>query len=106
MGVGSGLEASTFLYIGIVLVAVLLAGLFGLLIYKGFSHVIFALAWGLVVGGGLSNLLERARQGAVTDFIVIDLDFIQSGIFNIADLGNLVGIVFLIISVLFYSRWI
>lgn len=48
---------------------------------------------GLLLGGGLGNLLDRVRTGAVTDFIV----FRDSGPANLADQAITVGIVGLLI---------
>ena len=49
-------------------------------------------AWipGLVVGGAVSNLIDRVRFGAVRDFIVT-----RWGIFNLADLFVIAGVVLL-----------
>ena len=50
----------------------------------------------LVTGGGLSNLLDRlANGGRVTDFLVLHLGPLRSGIFNIADLAITAGTVLL-----------
>jgi signal peptidase II len=56
-----------------------------------------AVALGLVIGGALGNLIDRARFGAVADF----LDF--SGlmfhwVFNIADSGITIGVALLLLD--------
>ena len=55
-----------------------------------------ALALGLIIGGGLGNVLDRLRHGAVVDF----LDFHLSGwhwpAFNVADSCIFVGVVLLV----------
>lgn len=43
---------------------------------------------GVIVGGALGNLIDRAREGAVTDFV--DLGFWPT--FNLADAGIVIGI--------------
>ena len=49
--------------------------------------------WALFVGGGLSNIVDRlVHEGAVLDWIQVQLGPVQSGRFNIADLANLVGL--------------
>jgi signal peptidase II len=56
------------------------------------------LAWlpvGMVLGGGLSNLLDRLTQGAVTDWIVRG----HSGPMNLADQAITLGIVILLVLV-------
>lgn len=62
-----------------------------------------ALALSLVIGGAIGNLIDRARFGAVVDF----LDF--SGIyfvwvFNVADAAISVGAVLLLLDQFFMSR--
>ncbi len=55
------------------------------------------IAWGLIVGGGLSNLWDRWFFGAVLDFISIsfyDLQF--PWIFNVADIAITIGALLLI----------
>lgn len=51
---------------------------------------------GLVVGGALGNLLDRARLGHVVDFI--DLHFWP--VFNVADIGITVGFALILLLML------
>jgi signal peptidase II len=51
------------------------------------------LALGLQLGGALGNLLDRLRQGHVTDFV--DLGSLFPFIFNVADLAIVVGVIVL-----------
>lgn len=51
-----------------------------------------------VIGGGLGNLYDRLIYGSVTDFIHIDYFFIKTGIFNLADLSIMIGMIFIIIQ--------
>ena len=57
-----------------------------------------ASALGLLIGGALSNGLDRLRNGAVTDF----LDFHVAGwhwpAFNVADVGVVCGVVLLMLD--------
>jgi signal peptidase II len=49
---------------------------------------------GLIVGGGASNLLDRLRyDGHVIDFINIGIGPLRTGIFNIADVCIMVGLI-------------
>jgi signal peptidase II len=52
------------------------------------------LATGLLLGGALGNLVDRAREGAVTDFI--DLPLWPA--FNVADLAITAGVITLLLS--------
>ena len=88
---------STFLLImGIVVVAVIFWIHFH---YLAFSGKLMKTALGLVTGGALGNLLDRARFGEVTDFVYIDLGFWPLdpwATFNIADASLTTGIFILV----------
>jgi len=52
------------------------------------------LALTLVWAGGMSNLVDRfARKGLVTDFILLRVGPIHTGIFNVADLAIVAGLI-------------
>lgn len=51
----------------------------------------------LIIGGGVSNLIDRIRyDGLVTDFIILRLGPLSTGVFNFADVLVMVGIGLLI----------
>jgi len=52
-----------------------------------------ALALSFAIGGGIGNIYDRIIHGSVTDFLHIDLGFIQTGIFNMADVSIVVGLI-------------
>jgi signal peptidase II len=53
----------------------------------------------LVWAGGTSNLIDRfARQGLVTDFMVVRLGPLHTGVFNFADLAIVAGALLAIAS--------
>lgn len=56
------------------------------------------IAISFVIGGGVGNIYDRLVHGSVTDFLHIDLGFIQTGIFNMADVSIMVGMVMLLIE--------
>lgn len=61
------------------------------------ERLITALALGLIVGGAVGNAIDRARFGAVADF----LDFSGLGfpwVFNVADSGITVGVILLLLE--------
>lgn len=52
-----------------------------------------------ILGGGLSNLLDRfVHGGQVFDFLNVGLGSLRTGIFNVADVGIMVGLGLLILS--------
>lgn len=53
----------------------------------------------LFLSGGLSNLIDRiTNSGKVIDFMVVNIGYFHTGIFNIADIYITAGVIILIIS--------
>jgi signal peptidase II len=78
-------------------IVVTLAAVGGMLVFfarAGQRHSFVPIALGLVLGGSISNLLDRVRLGHVTDF----LDFDYWPAFNLADTFIVVGVAFLFLS--------
>lgn len=74
-------------------VPLVLAALCFSFLRKGGLSPLGACALGLVVGGGLSNWLDRIlRDGAVTDFLRLGVGPLRTGIFNLADVAILGGL--------------
>jgi signal peptidase II len=67
---------------------------------SGARHPVLPVALGLVIGGSLSNLLDRVRLGYVTDFL--DLRYWPA--FNLADSFIVIGVVILLSALLFAER--
>jgi signal peptidase II len=58
------------------------------------------LACGLVLSGGFSNLYDRVtNNGGVVDFMNMGIGSLRTGIFNVADMAIMAGVILL----LFYS---
>jgi signal peptidase II len=55
------------------------------------------LGFSFVLGGGIGNIYDRIVHGSVTDFIHIDFGLFQTGVFNMADVSIMTGIVVLFI---------
>ena len=98
-GIAFGLFASAT-----AVVAVLTGGAIAwMLAYFGRSgarHPVLPIALGLVIGGSLSNLLDRVRLGYVTDFI--DLRYWPA--FNLADSFIVIGVGILLAALLDVDR--
>ena len=65
-------------------------------------HPVLPAAFGLVIGGSLSNLFDRVRVGHVTDFI--DVNWWTFRIFNLADSFIVVGVVILLLALVVTDR--
>jgi signal peptidase II len=81
---GGGLEGSALPLAILGLIVVL--GVLGFLAHRRALRPIVLLGFGLLVGGGLGNLVDRMRHGYVTDFILRG-----DGAFNIADVAVYTG---------------
>lgn len=54
-----------------------------------------------ILAGGIGNLIDRViNHGLVTDFLVVGIGPVRSGVFNVADMGVTFGV----IAILFLSR--
>jgi signal peptidase II len=62
------------------------------------------IALAMIAGGALGNLIDRLRDGAVTDFVRWRIGDARWPIFNIADAALLVGVVVLLAEPLFVRR--
>jgi signal peptidase II len=66
-------------------------------------QTLLAAGLALVLGGAIGNLIDRAMQGYVTDFIQVWFGDWAYPSFNVADAGITVGAALLIIDALFFS---
>lgn len=64
------------------------------------TRLLPALGLGLVIGGAIGNAIDRARFGAVVDFIDVQRLGFFPWIFNIADAGITIGVIVLLIDTL------
>jgi signal peptidase II len=76
-----------------VLALMAMLGLYEYLARRGHGPIPLLIGFGLLIGGGLGNLVDRARLGLVTDFI-------RNGpnAFNLADVAIFVGGVTILVA--------
>jgi signal peptidase II len=89
-GIAFGLFSSATPVV-IVLTAAAVAWMLVFFLRSGRRHPVLPAALGLVIGGSLSNLFDRARLGYVTDFV----DFRWWPAFNLADTFIVLGVAIL-----------
>lgn len=93
LGMGSGLPENLRTGFLIVLVGIMLTGMLVFTFVRRQLRLDCCLGLALVIGGGLSNLLDRLLyRGAVIDFMNLGLGNLRTGIFNVADLVILLGV--------------
>jgi signal peptidase II len=91
----SGVAFGAFSGGGIIVVALVAAALAALLFYF-FTHMDRRLVWlptGMLLGGSIGNIIDRVRDGAVTDFIKLPAGWPA---FNLADIAITVGVIVLL----------
>lgn len=81
-------------------VGVLLLVIVGYTIWTRALTTIQWIGYALIAGGGISNWIDRARfQGKVVDFMNLGIGtWLRTGVFNVADLWIVFGIVILLID--------
>ncbi|WP_445150240.1 signal peptidase II [Baekduia sp. Peel2402] len=90
----SGVAFGAFSGGGIIVVALVAAALAALLFYF-FTHMDKRLVWlptGMLLGGSIGNIIDRVRDGAVTDFVKLP----AWPAFNVADIAITVGVIVLL----------
>ena len=99
LSVGAGLPAELrrFLFLAVVPLGLLAAGLAVLRSTSLSGASLGGLS--LLLGGGLANWLDRlAHGGLVTDFVSLGLGPLRTGIFNVADLAVMLGAAVLLVA--------
>jgi signal peptidase II len=94
-GIAFGLFSSATAIV-IVLTIVAVAWMVVFFARSGARHPALPVALGLLIGGSVSNLVDRVRLGYVTDF----LDLRWWPAFNLADASIVVGVIVLLASLL------
>jgi len=98
-GIAFGLFASATSIV-ILLTGLAVAWMLYFFARSGSRHPVLPVALGLVIGGSVSNLIDRVRLGHVTDF----LDFKYWPAFNLADTFIVVGVAALLLALVASDR--
>jgi signal peptidase II len=80
---------------GGIIVVVLVAAALSALLYYFFTHLDKRLVWlptGMLLGGSIGNIIDRVRDGAVTDFVKLP----AWPAFNVADVSITFGVLVLL----------
>ena len=80
---------------GGIIVVLLVAAALGALLYYFFTHLDKRLVWlptGMLLGGSIGNIIDRVRDGAVTDFVKLP----AWPAFNVADVSITFGVLVLL----------
>jgi signal peptidase II len=98
-GIAFGLFSSATLGVTVV-TAIAVIWMLAFFARSGSRHPVLPAALGLLIGGSVSNLLDRIRLGHVTDFI----DFRYWPAFNLADSFIVIGVAILLAALVAADR--
>jgi signal peptidase II len=80
-------------------VAAVLVAMFAYGVVTAASSPLMLPALGIIIGGGVSNLLDRLFYGGyVLDFLNVGIGPVRTGIFNVADVFIMAGVLVLVFS--------
>ena len=101
MSVGASLSDGTRFWVFTVSVCLVLAMLFLYLVSSKTLALPPVIAISLILGGGVSNLIDRfVHKGVVIDYLNIGIGSLRTGTFNVADVAIFAGVGLLVGSVL------
>jgi signal peptidase II len=85
-------------------VAAVLIALFVYALLSNSGNPLVVPALGMIVGGGASNLVDRLNyDGYVLDFLNVGVGSVRTGIFNVADVFIMAGVILLILHEWLYK---
>ena len=89
-------------FIGVALAALCIL----IYMYRNFKEksVFYELSLGLIAGGAIGNLIDRIRQGYVTDFLDVYIGSHHWPAFNVADSAISVGVGIFIVYSFFFEK--
>lgn len=99
LSLGAGLPENARFWIFNIAVTIFLIALALSLFSKKQTRTITLIGLSLVLGGGIGNLIDRFFFGSVTDFLVLGVGQLRTGIFNFADLAVVMGILLIALPI-------
>lgn len=106
LSLGARFAPETQYWIFVVVVSLILAGLLGYVVWASLKEQdrlpeVVLVALTLFLGGGVGNLIDRVLfDGRVSDFMVIRLGLVSTGVFNVADMALMLAL-----GLILYATW-
>ena len=98
LGMGGDLNPTLKLFVLLLIPAAVLLFVLYYMFKEKHMDKLSLIGFSCVVGGGIANVFDRFVYGSVTDFLFIDLGFVRTGIFNLADLSVTTGMILILWS--------
>lgn len=93
LSLGAGLSPQWRFLLGVIVSGAALAALAVFILRSKSLATAQRIGLGLVVAGGLGNLVDRlANDGRVVDFVSLGVGSLRTGIFNVADMAITAGV--------------
>jgi signal peptidase II len=89
-------KASKQIFLTLIPIIAMVLGLAYLFLKPVSNNMLVGLCF--VIGGGVGNLFDRILYGSVTDFLYLKFGFFQTGIFNMADVSIMGGMLFILLQ--------
>jgi signal peptidase II len=103
LSLGAGLSESLRFAIFTIGIGLFLAALI-VYAFRSRWHGLKFFGFSLFVAGGIANWADRMTDGLVVDFLNVGVGPIRTGIFNVADMSLLAGVVILIVGDFWQGR--
>ncbi|WP_340678151.1 signal peptidase II [Paraglaciecola sp.] len=99
LGLGSGMSDSAKFLIFVAAVGVILLALLVFMFKSREQNTYSLISLSLIFSGGISNFYDRAmNNGAVIDFLNLGFGSLRTGIFNVADMAIMLGVIMLLFA--------
>jgi len=99
LSLGAGLSPQWRFLLGVVFSGVALVALAVFAARSAQLSTVQRLGLGLVVAGGLGNLIDRiVNDGRVVDFVSVGIGPLRTGIFNVADMAITAGVLAAVVA--------
>ncbi len=100
LSLGAALSQETRFWIFVVAVGAFLAGAMWVLFREKNLDRLTAFSLSVIIGGGVGNLIDRIFRPnhGVVDFLNLGIGNIRTGIFNVADMAIMLGVILLAVK--------
>ncbi len=99
LGLGSNLPDNVRNFIFSTLVGIFLIGFCIYMLQQKTMSNLQLIACALIISGGFSNLFDRiTNNGGVVDFMYMGIGWLHTGIFNVADVAIMAGVILMIFN--------
>ena len=98
LSLGENLHPKLKLILLQIIPLVVLMFLFRIVILKNNYSVATIIGFCFIIGGGIGNIYDRILYGSVTDFMHIHVGIFKTGIFNMADVSVVIGVLLILIE--------